>query len=301
MRIVCLGALLAGLCYGQIVQDVRKLATAGDFTGAQAKLDSARGAGPWTSELILAQSWIARGAQAKGDWERALSTALETRQLALTMLKTRPLDADKDLPLALGASIEVQGHALANTGRLAEAVAFLKDELKRWKATSMHARIQKNLHLLTLEGKPAPKIEAKKFVGPERMKSLADFKGKPVFLFLWAHWCGDCKAQGPILESMRKEFPNIVFIAPTQRYGYVAGGEEAPHEVETPYIAKVQQERYAWMSDMVMPVSEENFRLYGVSTTPTLVLIDAEGIVRLYHPGKMTADELRQVFAKWVK
>jgi thioredoxin-related protein len=40
-------------------------------------------------------------------------------------------------------------------------------------------------------------------------------------------------------------------------------------------------------------VSEENFRRYGASTTPTLVLIDRAGIVRLYHPGAMTYEELR--------
>jgi hypothetical protein len=34
------------------------------------------------------------------------------------------------------------------------------------------------------------------------------------------------------------------------------------------------------------------FRNYGVSTTPTIVLIDRRGIVRLYHPGAMTYDEL---------
>jgi thioredoxin-related protein len=40
-------------------------------------------------------------------------------------------------------------------------------------------------------------------------------------------------------------------------------------------------------------VSEANFRNYGASTTPTLVVIDRQGIVRLYHPGAMTLDELR--------
>jgi thioredoxin-related protein len=43
---------------------------------------------------------------------------------------------------------------------------------------------------------------------------------------------------------------------------------------------------------MAAPLSEENFRTYGSSTSPTLVLIDKTGIVRLYNPGKMTAEEL---------
>jgi thioredoxin-related protein len=34
---------------------------------------------------------------------------------------------------------------------------------------------------------------------------------------------------------------------------------------------------------------------YGVSTTPTLVLVDRDGIVRLYHPGRMQKEELESV------
>jgi hypothetical protein len=40
------------------------------------------------------------------------------------------------------------------------------------------------------------------------------------------------------------------------------------------------------------PLSEANFMRYGVSTTPTLVLLNAAGIVTLYHPGAMTFEEL---------
>jgi thioredoxin-related protein len=43
---------------------------------------------------------------------------------------------------------------------------------------------------------------------------------------------------------------------------------------------------------MTVPVSEENFREWGASTTPTVVLIDRTGVVRLYHPGRMTYEEL---------
>jgi len=44
---------------------------------------------------------------------------------------------------------------------------------------------------------------------------------------------------------------------------------------------------------MAVPVSEENFKRYGASTTPTLVLLDAKGVVRMYHPGAMSYEDLR--------
>jgi hypothetical protein len=46
------------------------------------------------------------------------------------------------------------------------------------------------------------------------------------------------------------------------------------------------------MAADAVPVSEENFKAYGASTTPTVVLIDRAGIVRLYHPGEMTLAEI---------
>jgi thiol-disulfide isomerase/thioredoxin len=293
MKLLLLLPAVVLLLPAQIVQEVRKSAQAGDLSGAEARLNTVRSNGPWTPELLLAQSWLGRGAQANRKWDQAFAYSAETRRLALDMLKGRQLDAEPNLPLALGASIEVNGHALAATGRRSEAVSFLQDELKRWHDTSIRTRIQKNLHLLTLEGRPAPALETQLFAGSVRMKSLEEFRGRPVLLFLWAHWCSDCKAQGPVIEALRKEFPSLAVVAPTQRYGYVAGGEEAPPEKETPYISQVQRERFPWMDSIPMPVSEENFRLYGVSSTPTLVLIDKAGVVRLYHPGQMKADALR--------
>jgi thioredoxin-related protein len=44
---------------------------------------------------------------------------------------------------------------------------------------------------------------------------------------------------------------------------------------------------------MPAPVSEENFRNYGASTTPTLVLIDRNGIVKMFHPGNLSLPELK--------
>jgi thiol-disulfide isomerase/thioredoxin len=301
MKLLLLLPAAVLLLPAQIVQEVRKSAQAGDFPGAEARLDHARSNGAWTPELLLAQSWLGRGAQANRKWDQAFVYSAETRRLALAMLKGRQLDAEPNLPLALGASIEVNGHALAATGRLSEAVSFLQTELKRWHATSIRTRIQKNLHLLTLEGRPAPMLETQLFAGSARMQSLEEFRGRPVLLFLWAHWCSDCKAQGPVIEELRREFPSLAVVAPTQRYGYVAGGEEAPPEKETPYISQVQRERFPWMNGIPMPISEENFRLYGVSSTPTLVLVDKTGIVRLYHPGQMKADALRAALTAVMK
>ena len=50
---------------------------------------------------------------------------------------------------------------------------------------------------------------------------------------------------------------------------------------------------YSHVIQETAPISEANFVRYGVSTTPTLVLVDRAGVVRLYHPDVMTYAELR--------
>jgi thioredoxin-related protein len=81
-------------------------------------------------------------------------------------------------------------------------------------------------------------------------------------------------------------------IAPTQRYGYVARGQEAGPEEELAYIESIRKSAYSDLGALPTPVSEENFKNYGASTTPTLVLLDRAGKVALYHPGFIGYDDL---------
>lgn len=286
-------AVLALAVTGNIVSEVRSAVDRDDFARAEREIASYRNRWGVTPEMAEAASWIARGALRAGQLDKADAWAAQTRRLVLGQLRARKLDADRRLPIALGASIEVHAQALAKRGERDQALAFLNQELRAWRATSIATRIQKNINLLGLEGKPAPPIEVSPWLGaqPEPLERL---KGRPVLLFFWAHWCGDCKAEVPVLARIASSYGprGLVLIGPTQRYGYVAGGDDAPPDKETSYIDDVRKEYYSPLGSMPVPVSEANFRNYGASTTPTLVLLDRRGIVRLYHPGRMEFNEL---------
>lgn len=277
-----------------IVDYVKAVLAAGDFTAAAKGLNQYRSVAGTTPDYIEALSWVGRALLAKHDFPAAEKNAQEVRNLSLAELAKRRLDAEPHLPVALGASVEVQAQALAGENRRDEAVVFLDGELKKWQGTSIHDRIQKNLNLLTLEGKPVPVLDVSQGIGQVKPQPLSAHRGHPVLLFLWAHWCSDCKNEIAVVRKLAANYGprGLVVVAPTQHYGYVAGGREAPLDVETKYIAEVFAKYYASLGQVEVPLSESNFARFGVSTTPTMVVVDGSGIVRLYNPGNASYDLL---------
>ncbi|MGP0074617.1 MAG: TlpA family protein disulfide reductase [Bryobacteraceae bacterium] len=294
-----LSALIAASAFAALVTDVETAMSRGNFPLAEAMLQSYKTQRGVTPEYLEALSWLARGDLITRQFDKADANAKETERLALQSLATRPLDAEAHLPLALGAAIEVEAQVLTANGDRAGALALLRKDLIAYGKTSIRTRIQKNINLLTLEGRPAPALQETEFLGA-KPAPLLSLRGKPVLLFFWAHWCPDCKQEEHILAQIAREYgpKGLVMIAPTQRYGYVANGDEAGPADELKYIEQIRHQYYADLLNVPAPVSEANFRNYGASTTPTLVLIDRGGIVRLYHPGAMTIDELREALKR---
>ena len=277
-----------------IVDYVRGVMSMGNTAAAQKVLDQYKAAKGVTPEYILAMSWVARAELGNKHYDSAAQYADQVRTLAVAQLSKRKLDAEPELPLALGASIEVQAQALAAQSQRDQSIAFLKGELTRWQGTSIHDRIQKNLNLLTLEGKPVPELDAAQSIPGHKAQPFSAHRGHPVLVFMWAHWCSDCKNEIAIVQKLEQTYGprGLVVVAPTQHYGYVAGGQDAPRDVETSYIGQVFAKYYAGLGPVEVPLSERNFARFGVSTTPTMMLVDGKGIVRLYNPGNATYELL---------
>ena len=292
IAVLTAGVTLAAQSGTSIVRAVRAEIAAGDFAAGQARIDEYRSARGVTPEMIAALSWMARGTYAAGRFDEAAQYSVDSYNLAIEALRTSSLD-DRNLETALGASIETDALIRAARGDRSSAVYFLERELETYRDTVIHKRLQKNLHLLSLEGQPAPALDAQEYLG-RPVPGLDELKGNVVLLFFWAHWCPDCKAQGPAIESVLGKYRSqgLRVVAPTQRFGYIVSGQDAPPDQELDHIAQVLDQSYGFLRNEGVPVGAATHKRYGVSTTPTLVLVDREGIVRLYRPGQLSEEDL---------
>ncbi len=289
--LICLVSPLALVGQSRsLVSEMSDLAWAGEVDRARDILEARRvDSEQPTAEWLAAVSWLARGASFAERWDLAERYASEAYEGSLALMKERPLDAERFLPTALGAGIEVLGHTYHAQGDRARAVTFLSAARQEFAGTSIETRIQKNFLLLSLEGKPFPALEVDDYLGlppptPE------DLIGKVVLFFFWAHWCPDCKRQEPVLRTLYEEYHDrgLVIVGPTQLYGYISRGQTATPEEELAYINGDYKAEYPIPSWMGVPISTENFLNFGVSTTPTLVLVDRDGIVQRSKPGDLS-------------
>ncbi len=272
---------------GDLVRLVRLKLAAGDLATGEAAVADYRREHGVDAEYLNGVGWLARGATMLGKTEKAWALVAELR---------REIPGERDderMNVALGAAIESEGRLRAQRDGRGAAIRFFESEYARAKDTELRARIRKNVNLLSLEGQPAPAIAAGDHVGAPP-PSLADLRGHPVLLFCWAHGCGDCRAQAPVMRRLVEKYRprGLAFVAPTRDFGDGAGGRPATPAEEKAEIARVWTETYAMPEGVSAPIDTETMVRYGVAAHPTLVLLDKKGLVRLYTPTRMSEEEL---------
>src|SRR5271168_4228318 len=126
--------LVAASASANIVSDVRDAIAHNDLKRGAALIHAYRGAAGVTPEMLEALSWMARGSLAAKNLDQAEQYSRETYELSLAQLKKRPLDRDGNLPIAMGAAIEVEANVLAKRGQRTEAITYLQEQLKTYYA-----------------------------------------------------------------------------------------------------------------------------------------------------------------------
>ena len=109
--------------------------------------------------------------------------------------------------------------------------------------------------------------------------SLAQFKGDVVMINFWASWCGPCRQEMPLLDSIYKQYKDMGFV--------LLGVNVEPNSRNADAWLKKTPVSYPVLYDPKSEVSQ----LYQVQAMPTTVIIDRQGIVRYVHNGYLPGDE----------
>lgn len=269
----------------ELVSLVRNKLSAGDVQSGLAAAEDYRRKAGVDAEYLNAVAWLARGAEMLRQPELAAQLLGELRR---EMPEER-----KEWLGAYGAVIEVEGRLRAAREGVPAALRYWEGELAKAREASLRGRIRKNLNLFSLVGQPAPELALTDVAGPAA-KPLSDYRGRPVLLFLWAHWCGDCRAQGAALTRIWEKYGSqgLVLLAPTRYFGTAADGKEASPADEKAHLTKLWQENYPGLREVPVVIDAAGAERYGAAAYPTFVLIDRRGQVRSYAPTRLSEAEL---------
>lgn len=124
-------------------------------------------------------------------------------------------------------------------------------------------------------GRPSPKFENYTNIKGGAM-SLDDFKGKYVYIDVWASWCGPCIQQIPYLQSMEKEYhtKNIAFVSISTDESRRNGNSwEAAEKKWRDFVQKKNMSGYQLWSGKDYSFQQA----YQITGIPRFILIDPDG------------------------
>jgi thiol-disulfide isomerase/thioredoxin len=140
------------------------------------------------------------------------------------------------------------------------------------------------------QGQRAPDLAGARLDGQGKL-SLAELRGKVVYLDFWASWCKPCALSLPTLDGFRKEFPS-------KDFAVLAVNVDRDPALARAFLSR-RPVGYPSVGDPkgLLPVR------FGVETMPTSFLIDRDGVIRRVHRGFRKEDipELRAAIQELIR
>jgi len=146
------------------------------------------------------------------------------------------------------------------------------------------------------KGAPSPSFVDYENITGEKT-SLADLKGKYVYIDVWATWCGPCKAEIPSLKKVEKQYhgKNIAFVSMSIDDDRSHGGswekanEDWKKMVNEKELGGIQIfAPKGWESEFV-----QNYKINGI---PRFILVDPEGNIVSASAPRPSSSELIKLF-----
>ena len=124
--------------------------------------------------------------------------------------------------------------------------------------------------------------------------TLSNYKGKVVFLNFWATWCPPCRAEMPDIEEIYNEYnknqDDVIILG-------IANPSSDKNQYYTQEVDKEGVISFLKENGFTFPVmfdeTGEVFMQYYITAFPTTFLIDKNGNIYGYAPGKLTKDIMK--------
>ena len=110
---------------------------------------------------------------------------------------------------------------------------------------------------------------------------LADFKGRPVVINMWATWCPPCRREMPVLQKAQAEHGDVVFLFANQA--------ETPEEV-----ASFLNAQNLKVHNVLFDSNSELAHNVGVRALPTTIFFSADGRLQNSHLGELSTASLKR-------
>lgn len=174
------------------------------------------------------------------------------------------------------------------SNNLEGAFEFYKENVK----TPDPALCEKLENAMTLgPGSDAPDIEFEDIDG--NVKHLADFQGKPLYIDLWASWCGPCCEEIPSLQKMVDalgEDPDIVCIS-------ISIDDERSN-----WTAKLAEENSTWPQYIATSAGMSAIsNAYGVTGIPRFILLNSDGTLASVNAPRPSAPDAIETLKSLLK
>jgi thiol-disulfide isomerase/thioredoxin len=130
-----------------------------------------------------------------------------------------------------------------------------------------------------------------KFAAPNGdMVSLADFKGRPVLMNLWATWCAPCIRELPSIEKLAAREANKLQVL-------VISQDMEGAKVVNPWW---QQQNFKLLQSYIDAKADFSFNLGGGGALPVTVLYNADGkeVWRVVGPMDWAGEEAAKLIAE---
>ena len=150
-----------------------------------------------------------------------------------------------------------------HTSRIARGIALLTLSLPAFATTTTSA--------------PAPQFSLSSNIG--QAVDLSRYKGQVVMINFWASWCGPCRQEMPLLDSIYKKYNKLGFTM-------LGVNVEPDSNAANKWLAATPVS-FPILYDTDSKVS----KLYDVAGMPSTVIVDRHGKVRVIHRGYKPGDE----------